>query len=128
VVGETKAMEWWSRSSEQLQGIAKKGLNSLITLGLWTLWNHRNICVFDRVTPSLEGAIRLLEELRKKLLFGILRGPSILPLLQLPFQVSCRALVESPVGLVYFLSSFSSLFLLLFFVVFVFGLILDPSS
>jgi hypothetical protein len=67
----------------------------------------------------------LLEELKKKLLFGILRGPSILPLLQLPFQVSCRALVESPVGLVYFLSSFSSLFL--FSVVFVFGLILDPS-
>jgi hypothetical protein len=30
VVGETKMMEWWSRSSEQLQGIAKKGLNSLI--------------------------------------------------------------------------------------------------
>jgi hypothetical protein len=62
VVGETKAMEWWSRSSEQLQGIAKKGLNSLITLGLWTLWNHRNKCVFDRVTPSLEGAIRRADE------------------------------------------------------------------
>jgi hypothetical protein len=62
MVGETKTMEWWSRISEQLQGIAKKGLNSLITLGLWTLWNHRNGCVFDRVTPSLEGAIRRAEE------------------------------------------------------------------
>jgi hypothetical protein len=36
-VGEAKTMKWWSRISEQLQGIAKKGLNSLITLGLWTL-------------------------------------------------------------------------------------------
>jgi hypothetical protein len=62
VVGETKMIEWWSRSSEQLQGIAKKGLNSLITLGLWTLWNHRNGCVFGRATPSLEGAIRRAEE------------------------------------------------------------------
>jgi hypothetical protein len=58
-----------------------------------------------------------------------LRGPSILPLLQLPFQVSCRALVESPVGLVYFLSFFVFFFISFFFsVVFVFGLILDPSS
>jgi hypothetical protein len=55
-------MEWWSRISEQLQGIAKKGFNSLITLGLWTLWNHRNGCVFDRFKPSLEGAIRRAEE------------------------------------------------------------------
>jgi hypothetical protein len=45
-----------------LQGIAKKGLDSLITLGLWTLWNHRNGCVFDRVTLSLEGAIRRADE------------------------------------------------------------------
>jgi hypothetical protein len=37
MVRETKTMEWWSRISEQLQGIAKKGLNSLIALGLWTL-------------------------------------------------------------------------------------------
>jgi hypothetical protein len=40
----------------------------------------------------------LLEELTKKLLYGNLRGPNILPLLQLPFQVSCRALVESSVA------------------------------
>jgi hypothetical protein len=36
-LGEVNTMQWWSRTSEQLQGIAKKGLNSLITLGLWTL-------------------------------------------------------------------------------------------
>jgi hypothetical protein len=55
-------MEWWSRISEQLQGIAKKVLNSLITLGLWTLWNHRNGCVFYRVKPNMEGVIRRAEE------------------------------------------------------------------
>jgi hypothetical protein len=59
-LGEVKTMEWWSRISEQLQGI---GLNFLITLGLWTLWNHRNGCVFYRVKPSLEGAIRRAEEI-----------------------------------------------------------------
>jgi hypothetical protein len=61
-LGEVNTMQWWSRISEQLQGIAKKGLNSLITLGLWTLWNHRNECVFDRIKPSLEVALRRVEE------------------------------------------------------------------
>jgi hypothetical protein len=39
----------------------------------------------------------LLEELKKKLLYGSLRGPNTLPLLQLPFQVSFSDLVESSV-------------------------------
>jgi hypothetical protein len=40
----------------------------------------------------------LLEELKKKLLYGSLQGPNTLPLLQLPFQVSFRDLVESSVA------------------------------
>jgi hypothetical protein len=44
------------------RGLQKKGFNSLITLGLWTLRNHRNGCVFDRIKPSLEVAIRRAEE------------------------------------------------------------------
>ena len=47
-VGEGCTMHWWQRSSDQLHGIAKKGFNSLISLGLQTLWNHRNECVFDK--------------------------------------------------------------------------------
>jgi hypothetical protein len=33
--------------------MVKKGLDSLIILGDWMIWNHRNRCVFDGVTPSL---------------------------------------------------------------------------
>jgi hypothetical protein len=40
----------------------------------------------------------LLEELNKKLLYGSSRGPNTLPLLQLPFQVPFRDLVESSVA------------------------------
>jgi hypothetical protein len=40
----------------------------------------------------------LLEELKKKLLYGSSREPNILPLLQLPFQVSFRDMVESSVA------------------------------
>jgi hypothetical protein len=86
----------------------------------------------------------LLEELKKKLSFGNLRGPIILPLLQFPFQVSCRDLGESSVAnfiregcclsldcgagwpCLFFSSPFS--FYFFFSVVFVIGLILDPSS
>jgi hypothetical protein len=57
-------LKLWNGGAKSVSsyGIAKKGLNSLITVGLWTLWNHRNGCVFDRVKPSLEGAIRRAEE------------------------------------------------------------------
>lgn len=36
---------------------ARKGLNSLIILGAWTLWRHRNDCVFNGASPSLATAL-----------------------------------------------------------------------
>ena len=35
----------------------KKGINSLIILGAWTLWTHRNKCVFDGAVPNISGAL-----------------------------------------------------------------------
>ena len=43
----------------------QKGLNSLIVLGAWTLWNHRNRCVFDGITPNLGRALSLAGEERR---------------------------------------------------------------
>jgi hypothetical protein len=59
---EGKAMEWWRRASEQVQGIAEKGLNSLIILGFWTIWNHRNS---DKITPNVDASIRRAAEERE---------------------------------------------------------------
>jgi hypothetical protein len=28
-------------------------LNSLIMLGAWVLWNHRNRCIFDGLSPNI---------------------------------------------------------------------------
>jgi hypothetical protein len=47
----------WENSSNAAAGLTRKGLNSLVILGAWTLWNHRNICVFDGATPNLVGAM-----------------------------------------------------------------------
>lgn len=35
----------------------KKGLNSLIILGAWMLWRHRNDCVFNGMSPNLSTAL-----------------------------------------------------------------------
>jgi hypothetical protein len=55
-------MERWRRIDEESLGSIQKGLNSLIILGAWTLWQHRNRCVFDGIVPSLVATISQAEE------------------------------------------------------------------
>jgi hypothetical protein len=56
-------MQWWKSSSNQLQGIAKKGFNSLIIPGLWT---ETVVCLAGLVQTWMQ----LSEELEKKRKFG----------------------------------------------------------
>jgi hypothetical protein len=37
--------------------IARGGLNSLVILGVWTLWKQHNGCVFDNKSPNIVDAI-----------------------------------------------------------------------
>jgi hypothetical protein len=37
----------------------QKGLNTLIILGAWTVWKHRNDCVFNGKSPHLSTALSL---------------------------------------------------------------------
>jgi hypothetical protein len=50
-------MEWWQESSTQVPGIARDGLNSLVILGVWTLWKHHNGCIFYNKSHSVPDAI-----------------------------------------------------------------------
>lgn len=50
---------WWARTNEAVDSLARKGLKSIIILGAWTLWNHRNRCVFDGDSPNLATALTL---------------------------------------------------------------------
>jgi hypothetical protein len=63
-LGLTSFLEWWKRAAEAVQGMVKKGLDSLIILGARKIWNLRNRCVFDGETPSLSRILNQTDDER----------------------------------------------------------------
>ncbi|GJM99719.1 hypothetical protein PR202_ga16847 [Eleusine coracana subsp. coracana] len=53
---------WWSSVEAMVDNTARKGLNSLIILGAWTLWKHRNDCVFNGASLQLSTALNMAGE------------------------------------------------------------------
>jgi len=54
--------DWWMKAEAAVDGDRGKGLNTLITLGGWTIWRHRNDCVFNGATSRLDTALLLTKE------------------------------------------------------------------
>jgi len=54
--------DWWDNACERVAGQAKKGLNSIIILGAWNLWNHCNSCVFYGALPSITNIMATTHE------------------------------------------------------------------
>ena len=54
--------DWWDRLWHAAPEQQKKGLNSLVVLGAWVLWTHRNSCVFDGAAPSIARALNATSE------------------------------------------------------------------
>ena len=55
-------MEWWAGASNRFYGQVKKRVNSIIILGAWLVWKHRNYCVFDGGSPDLSCVISAFRE------------------------------------------------------------------
>jgi len=55
-------VEWWNGASSRLSGQVKKGFNSIIILGAWSVWKHRNHCIFDGGAPALPWVISEFKE------------------------------------------------------------------
>ena len=55
-------IEWWARASSRFSGQVKKGVNSIIILGSWLVWKHRNYYVFDGGTPNLSRVMTAFRE------------------------------------------------------------------
>jgi hypothetical protein len=70
---------WWDDASSISEvGLKRQGVNSLIILGAWTIWNHRNSCVFDGAAPNLAKALILAGEERHLWSMAGARGLSFL--------------------------------------------------
>jgi len=54
--------EWWKKSWRKIPKQHRKGFNSLVILGAWTLWKQRNACVFDGATPNIQRALQALQD------------------------------------------------------------------
>jgi len=50
---ERSFAEWWRKTISRVSKEHRRGVNSLIILGAWIIWKHRNTCVFEGVSPSL---------------------------------------------------------------------------
>lgn len=59
---ETYFDDWWCRVSSAVSGPVQNGLNSLIILCVWSIWKHRNECVFNSVAPRIATALTLAGE------------------------------------------------------------------
>ena len=57
--------DWWDILWHAALEQQKKGLNSLVVLGAWVLWTHRNSCVFDGAAPSIARALNATSEERR---------------------------------------------------------------
>ena len=67
-------VDWWKKSWRKIPKQHKKGFNSLITLGAWILWKHRNTCVFDGSAPNLQGALQEFKDERQLWLVAGAKG------------------------------------------------------
>jgi len=76
--------ELWAVASNKVAGQEQKGLNSIIILGAWSLWNHRNRCVFDGSSPSLTSVVATIKEEARQWSIAGTRGVSHLLALAAP--------------------------------------------
>jgi exonuclease III len=51
--------DWWERVEAVVSDDLRKGVNSLIILGAWSIWRHRNDCVFNGSSPSVAAVLAL---------------------------------------------------------------------
>jgi len=63
--------DWWEAAISRVDSQVQKGLNTIIILVAWSIWKHRNRCIFDGVVPDVSCVVSVCkEELRQWSLAG----------------------------------------------------------
>jgi len=81
---EKSFADWWRKATKRIPKEEKNGLNTMIILGSWILWKHRNACVFEGSHPCIT---RTLEEFRNEYHLWCLAGARGLCMLGLGHSV-----------------------------------------
>jgi hypothetical protein len=76
--------DWWRQSSIQVQGQAREGFNSLVILGAWVVWKHRNQYLFQGASPSVAAVLQVVREEALLWTLAGARGLSLLQALRTP--------------------------------------------
>ena len=73
--------DWWSDASSKVDGEVRQGLNSMIILGAWSIWNLRNRCFFFMSITEfiLDHTVQVRDELKFWGLVGQVVFPTSLP-------------------------------------------------
>jgi len=66
--------DWWMAASTRVDGLVKKGFDSILVLGAWTIWKHRNHCVFNGITRDVSCVVSVIKEDLLIYTSGILLG------------------------------------------------------
>jgi hypothetical protein len=59
---ERNFAEWWRKVVKRVQKEHKRGVNSIIILGAWMIWKHRNAYVFEGAALSVTSIMRDLKD------------------------------------------------------------------
>ena len=59
---ELSFSDWWRKSVKKIQKDKRKGFNTLVMLGAWIIWKHRNACVFEGARPSLDISLQAFKD------------------------------------------------------------------
>uniref|UniRef100_A0A453RUP8 Reverse transcriptase zinc-binding domain-containing protein n=2 Tax=Aegilops tauschii subsp. strangulata TaxID=200361 RepID=A0A453RUP8_AEGTS len=59
---EPSLMDWWKHAEENTPPSLHKALKPVALLMPWMVWKHRNSCIFDNASPSMNTLLDRIKD------------------------------------------------------------------